>query len=101
MNSLTPKQNKVSLVYDNHAVVCALPGSGKTHTAIELILNIIRRNNGAIVLIVTFTRSAAKEMKKRLKKSLTQNQLKQAKVATLDSCIVNMAKSYFKGKPFD
>jgi superfamily I DNA/RNA helicase len=101
MNSLTPKQNKVSLVYDNHAVVCALPGSGKTHTAIELILNIIRRNNGAIVLIVTFTRSAAKEMKKRLKKNLTQNQLKQAKVATLDSCIVNMAKSYFRGKPFD
>jgi DNA helicase-2/ATP-dependent DNA helicase PcrA len=101
MNSLTPKQNKVSQVYDNHAVVCALPGSGKTHTAIQLILNIIAKNNGCPVLIVTFTRSAAKEMKERLKKNLTATQLKQAKVATLDSCIVNMAKSYFRGKRFD
>jgi superfamily I DNA/RNA helicase len=101
MSALTPKQNTVSQVYDNHAVVCALPGSGKTHTAIQLILNIISKNNGCPILIVTFTRSAAKEMKERLKKSLTKSQLKQAKVATLDSCIVNMAKTYFKGKRFD
>jgi DNA helicase-2/ATP-dependent DNA helicase PcrA len=101
MSSLTRKQAVVSQVFDNHAVVCALPGSGKTHTAIKLILNIIAKNNGSPLLIVTFTRSAAKEMKERLGKSLTRMQLKQAKVATLDSCIVNMAKSYFKGRSFD
>lgn len=101
MSTLTAKQKKVSLVYENHAVVCALPGSGKTHTAIQLIINIASNNNGSPILIVTFTRSAAKEMKERLKKHLTTSQLKQAKVATLDSCIVNMAKSYFRGKRFD
>jgi superfamily I DNA/RNA helicase len=101
MSSLTPKQNKVSLVYDNHTVVCAIPGSGKTHTAVQLIINISNKNNGCPILIVTFTRSAAKEMKTRLKKHLTNNQFQQAKIATLDSCIVNMAKGYFKGNRFD
>ena len=101
MSTLTIKQEKVSLVYDNHAVVCSLPGSGKTHTAIELIRNILSKNNGSPILIVTFTRSAAKEMKERLGANLSKSQLKQAKIATLDSCIVNMAKTYFKHKVFD
>lgn len=94
-NSLTPKQFAVSQIRDHHAYVIALPGSGKTHTSVELTINLLNATESNMVLIVTFTRAAAKEINERLANSLTEEQLKRIKVSTLDSCVVNMAKQIF------
>lgn len=127
---LTPNQRDVSMIHDHNAYCCALPGSGKTHTSVELACNLLKSSSNKL-LIVTFTRAAAKEIRGRLSnevekrlrsdedrltkeievKLLSKAQKAKAKaqakaeieakissykrrvkVATLDSCIVNMAK---------
>jgi len=99
MTSLTPKQNAVTKILKQHSYVCSLPGSGKTHVSVELALNILNADQSNTLLIVTFTRSGAGEMRKRIGKHLSKEQKKRLKVATIDACIVHMAKTLLgKGK---
>lgn len=93
---LLPKQNAVSQIQSNHSGVCALPGSGKTYVNTELCLNLLNNNPSNSILNITFTRTAAAEMKKRLSQKLTQDQMRQVKVSTIDSAMVAMANAYFK-----
>lgn len=93
---LTNKQDAVSKIKNNSSYVCALPGSGKTFVNTELCYNLLSDPDNLSILDVTFTRNAAAEMKVRLKAKLTSDMLKRIKISTLDSCIVNMAKAYFK-----
>lgn len=67
-----PKENKLC---------CALPGSGKTYTTINLAEEILK-DPKASVLMVTFTDAAAKEMKTRATKRLGVVKAKRIKAVT-------------------
>ena len=60
---------------DNHTLlISAAAGSGKTAVLVERILRLVRRNGAHLnrMLIVTFTRAAAGEMRDRLKRRLSE-----------------------------
>lgn len=51
---------------DGQLLIVACPGSGKTTTLIERIANMVRSGiNGKSIIMMTFSRAAAQEMKKR------------------------------------
>lgn len=63
--SLTQEQSAVIENPNQSKLVCALPGSGKTHTTISLAENILKMP-GTKTLMVTFTNAAASEMQARI-----------------------------------
>lgn len=67
--SLTPEQAAVTLNIDESKLVCALPGSGKTHTTVSLVENILKDPHSK-TLMLTFTNAAAQEMQHRIEKRL-------------------------------
>lgn len=67
--SLTHEQAAVIAEPNQSKLVCALPGSGKTHTTISLAENILKIPNSK-TLMVTFTNAAASEMQSRIESRL-------------------------------
>lgn len=65
--SLTPQQQE-AVLYDGHLVIVAGPGSGKTSTSVAKATRILQDPKRSLVM-VTFTKDAAEEMRKRLVKS--------------------------------
>lgn len=63
-STLTPQQ-KEAVVHDGHLLIVAGPGSGKTSTSVAKAARILRDPSRSLVM-VTFTREAADEMRKRL-----------------------------------
>lgn len=81
--SLTDDQRHVVESLTGHLVVVAGPGAGKTRTLVERVVNTIR--HGARpddLLVVTFTRKAAGEVRERLAESLGENRSRQINVTT-------------------
>ena len=74
--SWTAEQEQVIKLRDRGILVSAAAGSGKTAVLIERILERITDENDPVditdMLIVTFTRAAASEMKERLRKGLDE-----------------------------
>ncbi|HBP19289.1 MAG TPA: hypothetical protein DEA08_16055, partial [Planctomycetes bacterium] len=73
--SLTPNQARiVQATTDQCVLVNAGPGSGKTHVLVERYLHLITKGGFQIpdVLVVTFTRKAARELKERLARRLLE-----------------------------
>ncbi len=70
----TDEQQKVIDVRDKNILVSAAAGSGKTAVLVERILKIVMNKDNPVdidkLLIVTFTRAAANEMRERILKSL-------------------------------
>ena len=66
--SLTDDQARVVTFADEYNMVCALPGSGKTHTSMSLCERILEIDPSYKVVMVTFTRSAATELLERVLK---------------------------------
>lgn len=88
------------LTYDT--LVSAGAGSGKTRVLTERIARIIESGVSPLnILVLTFTKNAANEMKTRVKKRLkncspkTLNLLEQADISTIDSFVMNTVKKYF------
>lgn len=73
--SWTPEQEQCIYATEGTLLVSAAAGSGKTSVLVERILNrITRAENPSDIdrlLVVTFTKAAAAEMKQRLQKALT------------------------------
>ena len=80
--SLTEEQQGVVDLADGFNMVCALPGSGKTHTSISVTEAIINKAEHYSVGMVTFTKASAEEMNLRVTKvigggkELPKNQVK-------------------------
>ncbi|HZU95569.1 MAG TPA: ATP-dependent DNA helicase [Planctomycetota bacterium] len=75
---LTPDQrNVVEAPIDRCVIVNAGPGTGKTHVLVERFHWLVAEKGIAIpdVLMVTFTRKAAREMKERLARRLLETKL--------------------------
>lgn len=68
-SSLTPQQQE-AVLYDGHLLIVAGPGSGKTSTSVAKATRILQDARRSLVM-VTFTKEAAEEMRKRLVKSIT------------------------------
>lgn len=79
--SLTPEQAAVIENPFENKLVCALPGSGKTHTTISLSERILA-HPGTSILMVTFTNAASVEMQTRVEKRLGLDATKRVKVKT-------------------
>ncbi len=71
LDGLNPKQREVAKTLEGPVLALAGAGTGKTHTVIARIANIIGRGTPpSNILAVTFTNKAAGELKERLKKTL-------------------------------
>lgn len=71
LQGLNPRQHEVASTLDGPVLALAGAGTGKTHTVIARIANIISSGTPPEnVLAVTFTNKAAGELKDRLKKTL-------------------------------
>lgn len=91
--SYTPAQQSSIDNYHQHKLMCAGPGSGKTHTVIGLVEKIISAEPDASVLLVTFTNAAAKEMRVRLEKRLGRQRVeRQCLISTFASSMIKHSK---------
>lgn len=86
-----------------NAIVSAGAGSGKTAVLKERTFNIIKNGEAKVdeLLILTFTNSAAREMKERIIDSLRQNELyaladqvESSNVTTFDAYFLYLVKKY-------
>ena len=110
----TPEQQKVIELRDRNILVSAAAGSGKTAVLVERILGKMTRKDHPIdidqLLIVTFTRAAAGEMRERLTEAV-ENYLEQdpenehlqrqqtlihnAQITTIDGFCSYVIRNYF------
>ena len=67
--TLTPQQQE-AVQHDGHLLIVAGPGSGKTSTSVAKATCILRDSKRSLVM-VTFTKEAAEEMRKRLVTAMT------------------------------
>ena len=110
----TPQQEQVMNLRDRNILVSAAAGSGKTAVLVERIIREITDKNNPIdidrLLVVTFTKAAAGEMRKRigeaLEKRLQDNPadehlqkqlslLHNAQITTIDSFCQSIIRNYF------
>lgn len=114
MTTFTDAQTDAINAQGGSVLVSAAAGSGKTTVLIERIIRMITRRENPIdvdrLLIVTFTRAAASEMKERLAKAinsllendpynsllLRQRQLMyNTSICTIDSFCGSVVREYF------
>lgn len=107
--NLTPEQRDIITSRGKNLLVSASAGSGKTRVMIERIIHMIKTREASVedILVVTFTKAAAGEMKARLIKGLEGveekdeyilNQLSMvpsSTICTLHSFCAKLLKTYF------
>lgn len=110
----TPQQKNAIYATNGSVLVSAAAGSGKTAVLVERVINLVTRSENPIdvdrLLIVTFTRAAAAEMRQRISLALNSllendpynpNLLKQkqllytASISTIDSFCSEIVREYF------
>ena len=110
----TPQQKNAIYSTDGSVLVSAAAGSGKTSVLVERVIQMVTRQNNPVdvdkLLIVTFTKAAANEMKERIMAALDsklkndpynpallrQKQLLySAQISTIDSFCGNLVRDYF------
>lgn len=110
----TRQQNNAIYATEGSVLVSAAAGSGKTAVLVERVINLITRDKNPIdvdrLLIVTFTRAAAAEMRQRISIALNQllendpynpHLLKQkqllynSNISTIDSFCSDIVREYF------
>lgn len=110
----TDNQRKAIFANRGSVLVSAAAGSGKTAVLVQKIIEMITDSENPVdvdrLLVVTFTRAAASEMKERVSIAINklleadpynQNLLRQkqmiykANISTIDSFCIDLAKEYF------
>ena len=110
---MTEEQQKAVDTVDRAIIISANAGSGKTSTMVTRLVSIITNKLASVeeILALTFTRSAATEMKQRLSSKLQEllldenndkkfienqiNELNVADISSLDSFCQKVIKKYF------
>lgn len=90
--SLSDDQQLVVAAPNQNKLVVALPGSGKTHTSIELAIQILKENPDARLVMVTFTRASTAETLHRLQAKLNPSDLQRCVVQTFAKLMHDHAK---------
>ena len=110
----TDKQKQVIYVSGRSSLVAAAAGSGKTAVLVERIIKKITDENHPVdidrLVVVTFTKAAAAEMRQRIREALDnilesspgneniirqQSLIHNAKITTIDSFWLNIVRNYF------
>ncbi len=110
----TENQRNAIYATNGSVLVSAAAGSGKTAVLVERIINLITRTESPVdvdrLLVVTFTRPAAAEMKERVTKALNKllskdpfnknlliqkQKIYKASISTIDSFCIDIAREYF------
>jgi len=114
MPDWTPKQLAAIQARNRSILVSAAAGSGKTTVLIERVMSLLRA--GAQIdrmLVVTFTRAAASEMRERLQKALTREArqdralkkqrdlLGSADISTLHQFCIKIIRQHFQAVEAD
>ena len=88
---LTLEQQKILESDKKKLVVSASAGSGKTFVLIEVLINLICNKNVPIskLLVLTFTKAAANEMRTRLYKAVLEQKPSEFLLSQLDEIIVS------------
>ena len=70
----TKEQSEAINIRNKNVLVAAAAGSGKTAVLVERIRKLVCEENVPVssLLVVTFTKAAAAEMKEKIRKSLTR-----------------------------
>lgn len=98
--SLNPKQ-KAAVSCDDHCLVVACPGSGKSKVVVTKVEEIISRQPNANIVVTTFSREGANELRQRLSAPrdseglpplLSAEQMKRVYVSTFHSLALNHLK---------
>ncbi len=101
--AFTEEQKEAITKRGENIIVSAGAGSGKTAVLSERILDFCK-NGGDIrrVLVLTFTKAAAEEMKERIRKKLLNSNMLQmaeyidsAYITTFDSYSLSMVSKYY------
>ena len=103
MTTWTDEQKRAIVESGSNIIVSAGAGSGKTAVLSERVIN--KLQNGVHInelLILTFTRAAAQEMKDRIRKKISKNEelkselnlLNSAYITTFDSYALSVVKKY-------
>ena len=114
MSNFTPGQQKVIDLRDRDILVSAAAGSGKTTVLVERIIKKITDPDDPVdidrILVVTFTRAAAKEMREKIRTAIdkalemdpeNERLMRQAsfvfhsQITTIDSFCNHILKNYF------
>ena len=95
--SLTQKQQSAVDNSNGYNLLCALPGSGKTHTLISIVEEILTTSNAHRICMLTFTNAAVKEMEERLSKRLSYRERKKVHVSTFHSLFTKQVKGKVPG----
>ncbi|MBE5934180.1 MAG: helicase-exonuclease AddAB subunit AddA [Lachnospiraceae bacterium] len=110
----TDDQQKVIDLRNRNILVSAAAGSGKTAVLVERIITMITDEHKPVdidrLLVVTFTKAAAREMKDRISKAIEKKLMdnpsdanlqkqsilvRSAHITTIDSFCLNIVKNYF------
>ena len=114
MTEWTPRQKEAITARNRQILVSAAAGSGKTAVLIERVMGLLRDGMQLDrMLVVTFTRAAAEEMKERLAEKLQEEALTDARmraqylllgradISTLHSFCQKLLKRYFQAAEID
>jgi len=87
MSKLNEFQHKIATTLDGMITVDAGPGTGKTYTVVERYLNILNipKIDPRDIILMTFTKNAAEEMKERLEERLTDKEDVFIQTSTFDA----------------
>lgn len=116
--SWTKEQQRAIDVRNKNVLVSAAAGSGKTAVLVERIINMVCEDEKTIdidkLIVVTFTRAAAIEMRQRIEKAIERKReqyindskklehlqrqlvlIRKAKIMTIDSFCLDIIKNHF------
>ncbi len=82
---------------DENKLICALPGSGKTHTIVSLAERILMREHTQVQM-VTFTNAAAKEMEHRIHKRVEYEARSRVRSSTFAKIILQQFRTISCGR---
>jgi len=98
---ITEEQKKIIDSEEDHIVVVASAGAGKTFTIISKVLNIIKNTNPSDILLTSFSKSANEELKDRIKLKLDASIVNKIEIKTLHSVCFNLLSRFGKKIGFD
>ena len=95
MSNPTNEQKDAIYTGINNTIVSAGAGSGKTFVLKERVLNHVKKNTTVDKLIIlTFTKNAAAEMKDRIRKIISSNEETKNQVDLVDSAYITTFDSF-------